>query len=433
MSDPNELATSSYRRWLICLLLFAATTLNYMDRVSLNQMAARIQIALGLNDIQYSRLESGFSIAFAVGAVVSGVIVDRVSVRWVYPLVVFGWSVAGILTGYATGFVWLFVCRVALGLFEAGNWPCGIRTTRAVLRPEERSFGNALFQSGTAVGAIVTPVVVLVILQWADAAAGGEGPSPDSWKYPFIIIGWLGVVWVLLWFATVPSRLLVFPESPGLVARPASEPATVTFWEILTDRRFACLLILVVCINVTWHTYRIWLPKYLLTHRGYSEAAMTGVVTWYYLAADIGSWTIGLLTLGLARRGYPLHRVRLAALLGCAVLTLASLGIPTLPTGAALTTGLLLFAFGSLGLFPTYFALSQELSVSHQGKVSGTLGASAHVFLSVVIYPVQGWVVQHTGRYDSVLGSAGVWPLVAVGLIGIVWTSRSGPRPGSSG
>src|SRR5436305_9821350 len=144
-------------RWWVCALLFLATTLNYMDRISLNQMAVRIQTALHINDQQYGWLESGFSFSFAVGAILTGFIVDRVSVRWVYPLVVLGWSAAGVLTGYATGFWWLLGCRVALGLFEAGNWPCGIRTTQAGLRPEERSFGNSLFQCGTAVGAVVIP------------------------------------------------------------------------------------------------------------------------------------------------------------------------------------------------------------------------------------------------------------------------------------
>ncbi|HEX4606737.1 MAG TPA: MFS transporter, partial [Urbifossiella sp.] len=143
-SIPQDTPASPWR-WWVCGLLFLATTLNYMDRVGLNQMAVRIQDALHLDDIEYSRLESGFSFAFAVGAVAFGFLVDRVNVRWVYPAAVLGWSAAGVLTGYASGFAWLIVCRIALGFFEAGNWPCGIRTTKAVLRPDERSFGNSLF------------------------------------------------------------------------------------------------------------------------------------------------------------------------------------------------------------------------------------------------------------------------------------------------
>jgi MFS transporter, ACS family, hexuronate transporter len=215
MTADQPTAPASPWRWWVCGLLFLATSLNYMDRVSLNQMARRIQDALHLDNIEYSRLESGFSFSFAVGAVVFGFVVDRVNVRWVYALAVLGWSAAGVLTGYATGFVWLFTCRIALGLFEAGNWPCGIRTTKAVLRPDERSFGNSLFQSGTAIGAVCTPIIVLAILRWADET----GQSADSWRMPFRLIGYLGLIWVALWFLTVPASMLA-----GAGGRQAANP-----------------------------------------------------------------------------------------------------------------------------------------------------------------------------------------------------------------
>jgi uncharacterized protein (TIGR02266 family) len=134
-----------------------ATIINYMDRLALNQMAVRIKTYFGMSNYEYSMLESAFSFAFAVGAITTGFIVDKVSVRWVYPLMVLGWSAAGVLTGFANGFWMLLTCRFALGLFESGNWPCGIRTTRAVLRHEERSLGNSIFQSGTALGAATYP------------------------------------------------------------------------------------------------------------------------------------------------------------------------------------------------------------------------------------------------------------------------------------
>jgi ACS family hexuronate transporter-like MFS transporter len=409
----------------VCLLLFSATTLNYMDRVALNQMAKRIQDALQLDNIDYSRLESGFSFTFALGAILFGVIVDKVSVRWVYPIVVLGWSVAGFLTGYATGYAWLLTCRIALGLFEAGNWPCGIRTTRAILRPEERSFGNALFQSGTALGAIITPMLVLVIVRQADAEAGSTGAAPDSWKAPFKAIGLLGIVWVVLWFLTVPAKMLDPSSGPGA----ASHAGAARYRDVFRDRRFWGLLGMVIAINIAWHTYRAWLPKYLQEKRGFTEGEMTGFTTWFYLMADIGSWTAGLFTLVIIRLGRPMHSARFLALAGCAGLTVVSLVVPFASTGVAMTAAVLVFAFGSLGLFPTYFALSQELSAAHQGKVSGTLGATAHLFLSLVMYPIQGQVIQTTKSYDEVLAIAGVFPLLAIGLMFWLWPPGYEPPP----
>jgi MFS transporter, ACS family, hexuronate transporter len=425
-TDPLSPPPASPWRWWVCILLFSATTLNYMDRVALNQMAERIQTALQLDNFQYSQLESGFSFAFAVGAILTGIIVDKVSVRWVYPVMVLGWSAAGVFTSYADGFLWLFLCRVALGLFEAGNWPCGIRTTRTVLRPEERSFGNSLFQSGTAVGAIITPMLVLVLLKQADADAGGTGPAPDSWKVPFKFIGFIGVAWVVMWFLTVPAKLLDPASSPAA----GSDAGAARYRDVFRDRRFWALLGMVVAINIAWHTYRVWLPKYLQAKRGFSESDMAAFTTWFYLTADIGSWTVGLVTLLIIRRGRSGHSARLLALAGCAGLAVVSVAVPFAPPGLALTCAVLVFAFAALGLFPTYFAMSQDLSAAHQGKVSGTLGASAHLFLSLVVYPIQGSIIKNTNSYDEVLAVAGVFPLLALGLMLWLWPpSYQPPKP----
>jgi ACS family hexuronate transporter-like MFS transporter len=403
----------------VCLLLMQATIVNYMDRMALNQLAKQIKASLRLDDLEYSLIESIFSVAFAAGAVCTGFIVDRLSVRWVYPLAVLGWSAAGMLTGFADSFGMLLACRFALGIFEAANWPCGIRTTRTVLKPEERSLGNSLFQSGTAFGAVVTPLVVLAIVKWAEAS----GVS-DAWRIPFRIIGSLGLVWVAMWFLTIPARM-VRPAPESAEAR--AESATGgSFAEVFRDPRFWALAGAVIAINITWHGYRTWLPLFLQDQRGYTLEEMSGFTTFYYLLADVGSWTVGLLTLLLCKRGVGIHASRLIAFLSCSLLTLGTVCVPFLPNNWVLQAGLLAVAFGALGLFPTYFALSQELSARHQGKVTGTLGAFAHGALAAT-YPVEGWLCRATGSYEWVLGGVGVFPLLA--LLLLVWLWPRGEQP----
>jgi ACS family hexuronate transporter-like MFS transporter len=428
-SDPLSPPPLSRWRWGVCLLLMLATVINYMDRMALNQMALRIKTYFGMNNTEYSWLESVFSFAFAIGAITTGYIVDKISVRWVYPVMVLGWSIAGVLTGFATGFWMLLSCRFALGFFEAGNWPCGIRTTKAILRPEERSLGNSLFQSGTALGAVLTPLVVLALIYSIDpeepkrnaimSVTGGtyaavvDAPL-DTWKFPFRVIGSLGVVWIVLWFLLVPRAMLRAAE------RSAADPAAPRprFAAVFQDRRFWVLLTLSITINVSWHGYRTWLPLYLQEERHYSELAMSKFTTLYYLVADVGSWTIGGLTLWMSSRGLGIHRSRIIALGLCATLTLLSVSVPFLPNGVALQAVLLAIAFGGLGLFPTYFALSQEVSVEHQGKVTGVLGASAHFSLAA-IYPIEGMIADATGSKALVLGIVGTAPIV--GLIVLLW------------
>ncbi len=406
-------------RWWVCFLLMQATVINYMDRMALNQLAAEIQAAFGLNNTQYGWLEGVFSLAFAIGAISTGFLVDLVSVRWVYPVMVVGWSLAGILTGFASTFWMLLTCRFMLGLFEAGNWPCAIRTLRTILPPEERSFGNSLFGSGTALGAVVTPMLVLVILRWA--AANGYA---DPWRIPFQVIGSLGLVWVALWFLTVPNALVNPTETTG--ARGLE--GAVNFADVFRDRRFWALLATALAVNITWHGYRTWLPLYLRKERGYTLEEMSRFTTAYYLVADIGTWTVGLMTMYLCKRGMRIHSCRVMMFAICAVLALGTLAVPFLPTGWPLQTGLLVVAFAALGLFPTYFAFSQELSSKHQGKVTGTLGASAHLTLAV-LYPIEGLICDATGSYAWVLGGIGVFPLLALGVLLWLWPLRTEPPP----
>lgn len=421
MNPTANVRNLSPLRWWVCVLLMLATVVNYMDRMALNQMAKEIKAAFDMDNTEYGYLESVFSFAFALGAVLTGFLVDRASVRWVYPLMVIGWSVAGVLTGFAGSFAALLACRFALGLFEAGNWPCGIRTTRAVLPPEERSFGNSLFQSGTALGAVITPLVVLALVKWAAA-----NDFAETWRLPFRVIGALGLVWVALWFLTVP-RAMIEPKEDE-----SAHQGAVRFAEVFADKRFWALLAMVIALNITWHGYRTWLPLYLREQRGYSLEQMSGFTTVYYLIADVGSWTVGLLTLVFCKRGLSVHAARLLMYGTCAALTTATLAVPFLPDGRALQAALLVVAFAALGLFPTYFALSQELSSKHQGKVTGVLGASAHLSLAA-IYPLEGLICDRTGSYELVLGGIGVFPLLAFAAMMALWPPPPSVPPAEGG
>ena len=400
-------------RWWVCGLLLLATTLNYMDRVALNQTAGRIKLVFGLNDDDYALLESAFAVAFGLGTLACGWLVDRVSVRWVYPLVVLGWSVAGFLTGYANSFTMLLCCRVMLGGFEAGNWPCGIRTTRQLLPPEQRAFGNSLFQSGTAIGAILTPLIVIACL--------GDAPKddPEAWRGPFRIIGLLGLVWVAAWCLTVPGEPL---------RHVAPTPQTKPFSAVLADRRFWVLVAVIVGVNSVWHTVRVWMPLYLDKQLGLSERDMNRFTIAYYVCADLGSWGVGLGAILFAKFGVDLHRARLALFAACVLLVLLALALPFIQGASFALAILLAVAFGALGLFPTYFALSQELSAAHQGKVTGTLGFLNALWLALM-FRAEGRYATLTGRYDELLAVSGLPALAALLLLAWFWPpKRREPR-----
>jgi ACS family hexuronate transporter-like MFS transporter len=393
--------------------------INYLDRLTINQTASRIKEELRLNDEQYGSIEFAFGVAFAIGALVVGWSADRWNVRWIYPGCVLAWSAAGFMTGFARDLLTLMACRFALGVFESGNWPCALRTTHRILKPEERTLGNSILQSGAALGAIVTPLIVLALVR-----------GPGSWRLPFFVIGAVGTVWVFGWLLVVRQDDLSILES-RLANQDEGTPNLShvdqhSFHAVFRDVRFWVLAVLGITINLTWHFFRVWLPLYLRESRGYTESAVNWFTSAYYVSTDAGSLATGFATLWLARRGMPVHRTRQLVLLGCAFLTTLSLVVAALPTGPLLLVLLLALGFGSLGLFPPYYSLSQELTVRHQGKLTGTL--SCIIWLSAaVMHPLVGRWLDATGQdYAKAVGLAGLFPLLGVITVVLFWRASKG-------
>jgi len=406
MANSDESARPSPLRWWICGVLLLATTLNYLDRFSLNLLAAKIQKEFDFNDYYYGWLEGGFQIAFGLGALLFGVIVDRFGPHRIYPLAVIGWSTAGFLTGYVDSYATLFACRMMLGIFEAGNWPCGIRTVRQVMTRDERSLGNSIFQSGTGLGAIFTPLVIVACLAYFGVKAD------EGWRLPFRVIGVIGIAWVLLWWLTVPKRLLV-AEAPKPNAAP--EP----FSAVLRDRRFWILIAVIIGVNTSWHTFRVWQPKYLLGSLNYTDDEMLRFNTLYFIVADVGSWLAGFAVIGLKWRGFALHRSRMIVFAASVLLVMAAFAIPFVPP-TAIPYFMLLSGFGGLGLFASYFAFSQEISGKNQGKITGTLGCINSLFLAA-LYPIQGKASVYFGSLENVLATAPIPAIIAFIAVTLWW------------
>jgi ACS family hexuronate transporter-like MFS transporter len=418
----KALAPPSYFKWWVCVLLLLASTLNYMDRQALSQTGLRIKSYFELSNFQFSNFESAFNIAFALGALSIGYLADRGNIRVIYPVIVILWSIAGFAAGFAESFVFLLICRFALGLFEAGNIPCGVLTVKRVLKPEERALGNGMFQSGTALGAIITPMVVLACVSFAERIASSD--AGFAWQLPFRVIGAIGVVWAIAWLLTVKSHHL---RAPASVDRRED-----TYWSIFRNRRFWVSLIVVLSINSAWRSFVYWLPTMLQEDKRYTEVEMSALATGFYVAADLGSIAAGAAVLGLFRGGMPLARARLLVYTGCAGLTTLTLLLAVLPRGVSLVTILFLLGFGALGVFPIYFALSQEISVRHQGKVTGTLSFLNAIYLAGYI-GVQGFLSDVLGSIALVLCVTGLFPLIGLVALAVGWREAPKVEPPNPG
>jgi ACS family hexuronate transporter-like MFS transporter len=400
-------------KWGVCGLLLLATMINYMDRLTLSQLAKRVKVEFANNDNNlYGNLEMSFGLAFAFGSVATGLIVDRAGVRFVYPVMVACWSAAGFATGFARNYEEILVCRTLLGFFEGANWPCALYTTQRVLPAEQRAMGNGILQSGVSVGAIVTPLIVAPFLF--------EGST--VWRYPFMIIGAIGLMWVMLWLALI--RPTTIPTS-ATVSQPS---AGSSIWSVLADRRFWVLAFVVVAINATWHFFRAWMPLFLNEQHGYLEEDANWFSLPYYAATDLGSLAAGALTLVFVRCGRSVHGSRMTAFLIFSLLSLTSFAAAALPHGWFLLGTLLVVGFGALGVFPMYYSFTQELSSKHQGKVTGLLGFICWIAMAGLQKSV-GMLTKLSGPdpshpdYTWFIAIAGVPPILAFIVLLFFWRS----------
>src|SRR5256885_987977 len=176
-----------YFRWVICALLLFGVTKNYMDRQLLGVFKTTLQHDFGWNDIQYGHLVSYFQIAYAAGMLLVGRLIDRLGTRLGYALAMIFWSLASMAHAAAGSFITFAAARSALGFGEAGVFPASIKCVAEWFPKKERSFATGIFNAGTSVGAIVTPLVA----PWIASRWG--------WRSTFLFTGALGFGWLIFW------------------------------------------------------------------------------------------------------------------------------------------------------------------------------------------------------------------------------------------
>jgi len=397
-------------KWWITGLLLLATTINYMDRVTLANASVRVTQEFGLNEQQYGNLELAFGWAFAVGSLVFGFLADRLKVYWLYPCVLASWSLMGMISGWTQDYTGLLVCRTLLGFFEAGHWPCALKTTFALLSEKDRTMGNSVLQSGASIGAILTPQVMKLLMT----------EELGSWRSAFVVVGAVGLVWVVFWLVLLRPRDLEVPAA----ARDAGPKSALL--DIVLSRRFWALALLITGTQMVWHMYRVWLMKFLQSGRGYSEGAALDFNSFYYISTDVGCFLAGCASLWLVRkRGLTAHHARRWVYAGACGLTSLSLCLPWLVKGWLLLGVLLIIGAGALAQFPCYYSFVQELSAHHVGRLTGLLSMWVWAVTSP-LHRLFGWVADETGSYDTGLVIAGVAPWIGVVAMTLLWREPRG-------
>lgn len=411
-------------RWCILGLLFFSTVINYVDRQALSVLLPILRGELGLSSADYGTITTVFMLAYAMAQIPSGMWLDKVGTRIGFTAFVGFWSVAAILHAFTRGALSLGVFRCLLGFSEAGNWPAGGKTVALWFPRQRRAFAMAIFDGGSAVGAILAPpVVAFLALKF-------------GWRAAFIVTGALGLIWLAAWWwiyhepASHPwlspeERDQVMRESGG--ARPAAASFVSAWRKIIRLRALWGLFVTRLVATPVWWFYVFWLPDYLSKGRGFSLQEI-GFFAWIpYLTVDLGKMVGGALSDRLIARGRGTTVARKSVMVAGALAMMGGLCIVSAPNAAAAIAWASLATFGFGMWSANILALHADaFTPETMGTALGVTGTGASIGGALFTFVV-GQMVDKSG-YAPVFWAVGSLALLAclILLFGVGRVERPG-------
>lgn len=415
-------------RWMILFMLFAATTINYLDRQILSILKPILDVELGWTDAQYGMIMSIFQASYAVGLTMFGWIIDKYGARLGFAISIVWWSVGALCHAFAIGVKSMGFSRIVLGLGEGGNFPASIKTVTNWFSSGERVFATTLFNSGANVGALVAPATIPFI-----AAAWG-------WQSAFVAAGVLGFIWVAFWLRMPKEpRVKLAAESSELVRAEKEETRNSIPWKkLLTYRQAWSLIIVRFLTDPIWWFFLFWLPDFFNKHFGYNiqESALPLIVI--YALVTVLSIIGGSLTKYLAGRGWSLNKVRKISMLifACCVLPVifvqyfdmwTIVGVLGLAGGAHQAWSASVYTLGS-DMFPK----SDVASITGLSGMAGQIG-------SVLFQTAVGFTLSHfvamgnpSHGYDIIFVVCGCAYLTAFIIFSLIVPKIRMVQPGES-
>jgi len=431
ITNVQAVATSSLNarvgncRWVICALLFFATTINYVDRQVLSILEKDLRSTIGWNDIQYAHIVQAFQLAYAFGLLMAGRLMDKLGSRIGYTLAIVLWSVAAMSHSLARTVLGFSVARFALGIGEGGNFPAAIKTTAEWFPKKERALATGIFNAGTNIGAIVAPLTV----PWIAIHYG--------WRWAFIMTGLLGFIWVIFW-VSLYHRPQEHPRiSKAELAHIQSDPADpsdkIGWLKVLPHPQTWAFAVGKFLTDPIWWFYLFWIPSFLRDKHGLDLSTIGPPVIVIYLIADVGSVGGGFLSSAMIRRGWSVNKARKTAMLICAICVVPIVYTPMVSSlwGAVALIGLA--AAAHQGWSANLFTLASDIFPrTAVGSVVG-FGGMAGAIGGLFIAEVTGRVLQFTGSYKPIFLIAGSAYLTALLIIQIlVPIVREAPMNGAA-
>ena len=319
--QKSETKKSNYR-WAIVALLFFATTVNYFDRFLMGILAPLLESEIGWTEQQYGYIIAAFQFAYASGTLLMGYFIDRVGTRVGLGIAVALWSLASMLHAAARSWLGFALARIGLGLSEAGNFPAAIKTVAEWFPKKERAFATGLFNGGSNVGAILAPILIPLIIA-----------SLGSWKWVFILSGFLGFFWLIFWMILYrkpgESRFANKAEIDYIEdGEPEPSKEKISWFRLLKHRQTWAVALGKLLADPVWYFYLFWGAKFLNTKFGIDLKEMALPLVSIYVIADLGGITGGAISSLLMKKGRSVNFSRKITMLGSALLVLPVMIVP---------------------------------------------------------------------------------------------------------
>jgi ACS family hexuronate transporter-like MFS transporter len=396
-------------RWVICTVLLLGITKNYMDRLVIGVLKSTLQHDLGWSEIDYGDLVVAFTTAYAVGMVVLGRVVDKVGTRIGYAIAMVTWSLAAMAHGMVTS-LWAFiVARAVLGFGEAGVFPGSLKAVAEWFPKKERALAVGIFNAGTNVGAIVTPLVV----PWITLHFG--------WRWTFVFLGGIGVVWLFgwLWIYRSPEEhpRCSKRELEYIQSDPITPAGRVGWFKLLRHRQTWAFVMGKFITDPIWWFYLFWIPDFLQKKHGLALLQVGLPLVVIYVIADAGSIAGGWFSSTLMRHGHTANRSRKTAMLICA---LAVIPIVFAPGVASTWGGVMLIGLATAahqGWSSNLLTLPSDMFPAKAVASVVGMGGMAGAFGGMLIAKIVSYILQLTGSYTIpffLAGSAYLFGLMVI-------------------
>lgn len=397
-------------RWTICAMLFAATTINYMDRQVIALLKPTLEHSIGMTELSYGYIVDAFQLAYALGLLAAGRFVDKVGTRIGYMAIMAVWSVSAMSHALANTVLEFGLARFALGLGESGNFPAAIKTTAEWFPQSERSLATGIFNCGTNIGVILASLIVPIVT------------IHFGWHAAFLVTGVFSSLWILLWFlnyrrptdhARLSAAELRYINQGAVEAAKPSTP-----WiDLLAFRQTWGFTIAKFLTDPIWWFYLFWLPSYFSQkfHLNLSHLGLPLIIV--YNASAVGSIGGGWLPAPFRKIGFSPEKARLAAMTCCACAVVPIFLVNYLGSEWVAIALLSLAAAAHQGWSANLFTTASDMFPRNEvGSVTG-IGGMAGSAGGFLLATFAGYILQMTHSYASLFAIAASAYLTALVIL----------------